>query len=101
MSMCYVTAVISPKAGMEDAVQAAILGNIPVVRKEQGCLRYDLHVQEKDGVTRFLFYEIWKDRAALAAHAAAPHMLAYRDRTKDMLAVPTQVDIWSGVDMAE
>ena len=100
MSKCYVTAVISPKAGMEEAVKAEILANIPKVRKEQGCLRYDLHVLAKDG-TQFLFYEIWADTAALDAHRKAPHMAAYREKTKDMLAVPTQVSIWDSVNVAQ
>lgn len=100
MDKVYVTAIISPKAGMEDKVKAEILANIPNVRKEQGCLRYDLHVLKKDG-TKFLFYEIWADRAALDAHAKAPHMLAYRERTKEMLAVPTQVELWSSVNVME
>jgi quinol monooxygenase YgiN len=122
MDECYVTAVISPKAGMADTLKAEILANMPVVRKEQGCLRYDLHVLAQDGgavmpkdggavmpkdggavMTKdggaFLFYEIWADKAALDAHAKSPHMVAYRERTKDMLAAPTRVDVWSAVNV--
>jgi quinol monooxygenase YgiN len=100
MSKCYVTAVISPKLGMENRVEAEILSNIPLVREERGCLRYDLHVQKRDGV-KFLFYEIWEDLAALDAHLKTPHMLAYQERTKDMLAAPAQVDTWSGVNVVK
>ena len=100
MGKCYVTAVINAKAGMEDKVKAEILANIPNVRAEQGCVRYDLHVLDKDGA-RFMLYEIWEDRDALNVHSKAPHMTAYRERTKDMVAGPAQVEIWSGVDVAE
>jgi quinol monooxygenase YgiN len=43
------------------------------VRAEDGCLQYDYHLscEEKDTV---VLIECWRDAAALAAHAAAPHM---------------------------
>jgi quinol monooxygenase YgiN len=100
MSKCYVTALVRPKPGSEDRVKAEILAIIPKVRAEAGCLRYDLHVQTKDGV-QFLFYEIWESLAALDVHAKAPTLLAFVDRVKDMMAAPLQVDVWSGVDVAE
>jgi quinol monooxygenase YgiN len=43
------------------------------VRAEDGCIQYDYHLscEEKDTV---VLIERWRDAAALAAHAAAPHM---------------------------
>ncbi len=38
------------------------------------------------GPDSFAVIEKWQDAAALAAHAAAPHMAAYGARVKDMLA---------------
>lgn len=99
MDTCYVSAIITPKPGMEDTVKAAILDNIPTVRQENGCIRYDLHEKKSAPGTVFMFYEIWADRAALDAHAKAPHMLAYRTKVKDLLAAPTAVDIWTAVDV--
>ena len=99
MDKYYIVAMVYPKAGQEDAVRAAILGIIPDVRKEKGCLRYDLHVL-KAGGDRFMFYEIWEDKAAFEAHGVAPHMMAYRERVKDLLETPAEVSIWSAVDVA-
>ncbi|MEU9715313.1 antibiotic biosynthesis monooxygenase [Streptomyces sp. NPDC047976] len=45
----------------------------PVVRAEDGCLRYDLHGVSGDP-DRFVLIERWASQAALAAHDAAPHM---------------------------
>ncbi len=98
MDKYYITAVIHPKPGKEEALKTAILQNIPNVRAEKGCLRYDLHVL-KDGGAKFLFYEIWADKAAFEAHRVAPHMLAYREQAKDLLAAPSDVTLWSAADV--
>jgi quinol monooxygenase YgiN len=96
MDKYYIVATVYPKAGKADAVRAEILGIIPEVRKEKGCLRYDLHVL-KDGGSSFMFYEIWEDRAAFEAHGATPHMMSYRERIRDLLEKPTEIAIWSAL----
>ncbi|GHV52891.1 antibiotic biosynthesis monooxygenase [Deltaproteobacteria bacterium] len=98
MDKYFITALIFPKPGKEEALKAEILKNIPNVRKEKGCLRYDLHTLKSNGA-KFLFYEIWEDKAAFEAHGVAPHMAVYREKTKDLLAAPTDVTIWSAVDV--
>lgn len=97
MSKCYVTARITAKAGMAPALREEMLRNIPLVRSEHGCIRYDLlTLPDHEGV--FLFNEVWEDKAALQAHAASDHMAVYHERTRDMLAGPASVDVWSAVD---
>ncbi|MDR0826457.1 MAG: antibiotic biosynthesis monooxygenase [Desulfovibrio sp.] len=96
MSKCYVTAIITPKAGQEEALKKATLDNIPLVRKEPGCLRYDLHALAEGG--KFLFYEIWADKAALDVHAASAHMARYHEKTDHLLAGPLEIRIWSALD---
>jgi quinol monooxygenase YgiN len=100
MDRCYVTALITPKPDKRSTLKEAILANIPIVRKEKGCLRYDLHELQSDG-SQFVFYEIWENRAALDVHSSSAHMTAYRARTKDWLAEPTKVSLWSAVDVAD
>ena len=99
MGKYYIVAKIHPKAGKEEALQNRILANIPVVRKENGCLRYDLHKNRNDNT--LMFYEIWADQDAFKAHASAPHMLAYREETKDWLEKPTEVSIWSSINVLD
>lgn len=46
-------------------------------RAEDGCLAYSYAVDVNDpGLIRV--FEVWRDRAALDAHFAAPHLAAWR-----------------------
>jgi quinol monooxygenase YgiN len=45
-------------------------------RKEPGCLLYVGH-QSTEDPRKFLFYEQYKDEAALQAHRASPHFQQY------------------------
>ncbi len=66
--------------------------NVPKVREEKGCIEYfptididsDLPMQklDKNVVT---IIEKWESMEALRAHLKTPHMLAYRDRVKEMV----------------
>ncbi|GGH17822.1 Quinol monooxygenase YgiN [Cribrihabitans marinus] len=46
-------------------------------RREDGCLTYEF-AQVIGTETRFRIYEEWRDRAALEAHFATPHMATFR-----------------------
>lgn len=98
MGKYYIVATIYPKAGKEEALKAELLKNIPNVRKENGCLRYDLH-ELKATVGKFMLYEVWANHAAFEAHGVAPHMEAYRERVKDLLEKSADISIWSAVDV--
>lgn len=45
-------------------------------RKEPGCVQYVGH-QSLEDPRRFLFYEVYKDQAALQAHRDSPHFKQY------------------------
>lgn len=63
------------KPGKEAAAEALLRGLVAPTRKEPGCAGYVLHRSRAEpGV--FLFYEEWKDRAALDAHLAMPYIQA-------------------------
>ena len=100
MDTCYVTAVLAAKKDMEEQLEAEVVANIPNVRAESGCIRYDFHKSRTEAGT-FLFYEIWESPEALSAHAQSPHMRAYKERTSNLLARPTAVDVWSAVECGE
>jgi (4S)-4-hydroxy-5-phosphonooxypentane-2,3-dione isomerase len=55
---------------------------------EPGCHRFDVH-QEKGDASLFFLYEVYTDEAALAAHRAAPHYLAFREDVKDWVTERT------------
>ncbi|MGW6708367.1 putative quinol monooxygenase [Streptomyces sp. NPDC054956] len=62
----------------------------PVVRAEDGCLRYDLHRVSGDP-DRFLLMEEWESKAALAAHDVTPHMIEADAASPAFRAGPAQV----------
>ena len=47
-------------------------------RQEEGCLRFDL-LRDREQTNKFIFYEAYKDEAALAFHKEQPHFKAWAD----------------------
>jgi quinol monooxygenase YgiN len=85
--------------GREDELAAHLAELLGPTRKEPGCLAYELH-RDPEHPTRLLFYEKFKDQAALDAHLATPHFqqfLAYKAQGQDPVA-QTIVNRWSPVD---
>lgn len=99
MDKVYVSALVFPKADSAAAVEKVLLGVVPIVRAEDGCIRYDLH-RAAGETPGFLFYEIWRDDNALAAHARAGHMKAMRQDLDGLLERPTEVATWRAADVA-
>lgn len=91
--MIHVIAVITAKPGHRDAVLAVFLANVPAVHAEEGCIEYTAVVDvdtengamAKLGPDGFMVVEKWESEAALAAHAASAHMVAYAARVADLV----------------
>lgn len=92
--MIHVIAIITAKPGRRDALLEAFNANVPAVRAEPGCIEYGAAVDMADGPVFQVRYgpdaivviEKWENMDALKAHAAAPHMVAYGARTKELVA---------------
>ena len=92
--MIHVIAVLTAKPGKRDEVLKAFRANVPNVKAENGCIEYGAAVdidpgpsfQAKHGPDAIVVIEKWQDLEALKAHAAAPHMKAYAEKVKDLLA---------------
>ncbi len=92
--MIHVIAVITAKPGQRAALLDAFRANVPAVRAEAGCIEYGAAVdleggpsfQTPCGPDSFMVIEKWADLDALKAHAAAPHMVDYGARTREMVA---------------
>jgi quinol monooxygenase YgiN len=92
--MLHVIAFITTKPGMREAVLREFRANMPAVRAEEGCIEYAPAVdvesfgalQTEVGPDTFVVIEKWASADALKAHGAAPHMVAYGARTRDMVA---------------
>ncbi len=91
--MLHVIAVITAVPGKRAALLEAFAANVPAVRAEDGCLEYAPAVdaefggfQAPLGADSFVVVEKWASAEALRAHAVAPHMAAYRDKTEGLVA---------------
>ena len=91
--MIHVVAIIATQPGQRAAVLQAFHANIPAVRAEEGCIEYGPTVDAPGGAQfgpdTFVVIEKWASPEALAAHAKAPHMVAYGAKVKEMLASRT------------
>lgn len=97
MALTYVSATVIAKDGCEEQLEQALAGVVDEVRKEDGCIRYDLHRSDYGNV--FLFYEIWESPAHLAAHGKTPHIAAMQEAVADLVAGPPEVNTWVAVDV--
>jgi len=94
MPTVHVIAVVTAKSGMRNEVLEIFNANVPAVRAENGCIAYEATIDTVDagpiqtqfGGDTFVVIERWENIDALKAHAVAPHMAAYSEKTKDMVA---------------
>ena len=92
--MIHVVAVITAKPGQREAILQAFRDNTAAVHAEPGCIEYIAAVdldpgpkfQAPYGPDAVVVIEKWASMDALKAHAAAPHMVAYGARTRDLVA---------------
>ena len=89
--MIHVLAIITAKSGQRGALLQAFKAIVPAVHAEAGCVEYGpvVDVDGADpafGPDTFVVVEKWESMAALKAHAVAPHMKAYGEKTKDLVA---------------
>ncbi len=90
--MINVIASIQIKEGKVSEFLEIFKSNVPNVREEKGCIEYfpavdidtDLPPQALDE-NMVTIIEKWEDVEALKVHLVAPHMLAYREKVKDMV----------------
>jgi quinol monooxygenase YgiN len=90
----HVLARVSLKPGARAAWLAAFRSIEPLVHAEDGCLAYEatvdapgvLGAQTLAGEDTVIIVERWRDEAALKAHSAAPHMTAYREAVRPLVA---------------
>jgi quinol monooxygenase YgiN len=92
--MIHVFATIQLQAGARETFLEEFRRIVPQVRAETGCLEYgaavdlatDISSQDPVREQVVVIIEKWTDVAALKTHLAAPHMLEYRVRIKDMVS---------------
>lgn len=88
MTVLTLVANIKANPGYADLVKAELLKLIDSTRAEEGCINYDLHVNNENP-NHFVFHETWQTRELWQNHMSAPHMIAYGD------AVAGAVESWT------
>ena len=90
--MINVIASIRVKAGKVSTFLEIFKSNVPSVKKERGCIDYFPGVDIETGLpTQSLdenvvtIIEKWESLEALQGHLKTPHMLAYREKVKDIV----------------
>ena len=79
-----VIARLRAKPGRESDLQSVASGLIAPTRREAGCIRYELLVNEADPA-EFIFVEEWRDGDALNAHLATAHVQYALSRCSELL----------------
>lgn len=84
------TATLVARTGKEEALLTRLQTLVPLVHQEPGCVQYTLHV-DAGRPNVFVFYEVWRDEAALDAHGKTPHFTAFATGLGDLLAQPLEI----------
>jgi quinol monooxygenase YgiN len=89
------TVILRAREGQETLLEAELRAMVGPSRKEEGCLRYDLH-RSVDTPGALLLHEVWTSREAHAEHMNTPHFLRWNAR-KDALLASRDGTLWKMV----
>lgn len=81
MATLTIVANIHAKPDQAELVRAELERLIPLTRAEEGCVQYDLHLNQADPA-HFVFFENWATREAFEAHMKTAHIAAYLEATE-------------------
>jgi quinol monooxygenase YgiN len=87
--------ILRPRDGQDMMLEAELRALIGPTRREEGCLRYDLH-RSVEGPGAFLLHEIWETREHHTAHTKTDHFLRWNAR-KDALLASREVGFWKQI----
>src|SRR5215467_11759241 len=87
--------ILRPREGQEILLEAELRALINPTRKEEGCLRYDLH-RSIEGPAAFLLHEVWETREDHTAHTKTDHFLRWNAR-KDALLASREAGLWKQI----
>jgi quinol monooxygenase YgiN len=91
--MIHVIASIRVQPGHRSRFLEIFKSNVLAVRAEKGCMEYRPTIDVDAGLPpqvlepdTVVVIEKWDSLEALRAHLASPHMLAYREKVKDLVS---------------
>lgn len=86
----HVVAHIHARPDSDEDVRDLLVGLIGPTRKEEGCILYNLYV-DQDEPTRFTFIEEWTSNEALDAHLASAHIKRTMAQLDGLLACDPEI----------
>jgi quinol monooxygenase YgiN len=87
--------ILRAREGQETLLEAELRALVGPSRKEEGCIRYDLH-RSVDTPGALLLYEVWASREAHTEHIHTPHFLRWNAR-KDALLASREANFWKQI----
>jgi quinol monooxygenase YgiN len=84
MSDLIIVARVVAKPHHASALVAAQAELVEIVRKQPGCIVYELH-QDEDQPGQVLFFERWRDRESWECHMQGAHMDAFRTKAGHLI----------------
>jgi quinol monooxygenase YgiN len=87
--------ILRAREGQETLLEAELRALVGPSRKEEGCLRYDLH-RSIDQSGALLLHEVWASREAHTDHNHTPHFLRWNAR-KDALLASRESNFWKQI----
>ena len=87
--------ILRAREGQETLLEAEVRALVGPTRKEDGCLRYDLH-RSVDAPGALLLHEVWATREAHTEHTHSPHFLRWNAR-KDALLAGRDATFWKQI----
>jgi quinol monooxygenase YgiN len=85
--MISITAIIKSKQENIEEVKNLVQNLVIQTRKEDACIRYDLHTTENV----FIIWEEWKDQAGLDIHNNQPYLQDFIKQSENLVATPILV----------
>lgn len=88
-----IVAKLKAKSGKESEMEKALKDMVVKVKGEEGTLAYTLHRSKKDPSV-FMFYEKYKDKAALDFHSSTPHFKEMSGILASLLEGGLEIDVY-------
>jgi quinol monooxygenase YgiN len=87
--------ILRAREGQETLLEAELRALVGPSRREEGCLRYDLH-RSVDVLGALMLHEVWATREAHTEHSHTPHFLRWNAR-KDALLASRDANFWKQI----
>lgn len=85
--MISITAILKSKPEHLIEVQNMLTHLVSETRKEEACIRYDLHTSENV----FIIWEEWKDQVGLDLHNGQSYLQEFIKKAEPLVSTPIQV----------